>query len=431
MTNPLGDLISRGEGGYNSYNRGTQHGRIVPANQHCDFSQITLDELTRRQRLPIRDPDKVFAVGKYQVIPPTMRGAVAKLHLDPNERYTPETQERIFADYLIRDKRPEIYGYIIGQSGASLHAAQKAASQEWASIDAPDTPGRPYGEYAKHGNHSSIRANQVANALDQMRESYKLDVNRGFSPAEAWRSVTGQTHSVKELPSTSPVLHPEPVHVNQSHVHPHHSHPSPVSASVDETKNVQQKLNHLGYRDSHGHPLATDGNLGHNTEYAVKSFQRAHQLHVDGTVGKDTRAALVDAQYAPLLSEATHPAHPLYVQVLHGIQKLPHDTRRGAEEQRNLAVALTIAAHVDGLKQIDHVVLGTNGVNLFAVQGGMEDPAHRRVHVDRVQAAAQTVEHGTLALQQGLSMQQQQPAHSHPLMQPVMEQHGVVMGIRP
>jgi hypothetical protein len=199
----------------------------------------------------------------------------------------------------------------------------------------------------------------------------------------------------------------------------------------DDVRGTQESLRRLGYRDPHGHPLTTDGAFGHNTEYAIKSFQRAHQLHVDGTVGKDTRAALVDAQYGPLLSEATHPAHPLYMQVLHGIQKLPHDTHRSAEEQRNLAVALTISAHVGGLKQIDHVVLGTNGVNLFAVQGAMEDPAHRRVHVDRVHAAAQTVEHGTLALQQGFLMQQQQPAHTHPLMQPVMEQRGVVMGIRP
>jgi hypothetical protein len=212
---------------------------------------------------------------------------------------------------------------------------------------------------------------------------------------------------------------------------PHHAPLHPSGVHSDDMQVLQESLRRLGYHDPHGHPLTIDGTHGHNTEYAIKSFQHAHQLHVDGVAGKDTRAALVDAQYAPLLSEATHPAHPLYMQVLHGIQKLPHDTHRGAEEQRNLAVALTISAHVGGLKQIDHVVLGTNGVNLFAVQGGMEDPAHRRVHVDRVQAAAQTVEHGTLALQQGLSMQQQQPAHSHPLMQPVMEQRGVVMGIRP
>lgn len=402
MTNPLGDLISRGEGGYNSYNRGTQHGHIVPANQRLDFSQMSLDELARRQTLAISDPDKVFAVGKYQIIPPTMRGAVEKLHLGSKERYTPEVQERIFADYLIRDKRPEIYSYIIGQPSASLHAAQKSASQEWASIDDPDTPGRPYGEYAKHGNHSSIRADLVANALNQMREEYRLDVNRGLSPAEAWKSVTGQTHSARELPPPS-ILHPEPAHPDRTRTH--HSHLSPESALIDEEKDMQQQLNHLGYRDSHSHALTIDGTTGPNTKRAISSFQHAHHLHVDGIAGKDTRAALVDANHSPLLSEATHSAHSLYTQVLRGIQKLPPGTFRGEDEQRNVAVALTVAAHVSGLKSVDHVELGTDGVNVFAVQGRVDDPAHLRTHVDRVQALTHTADHSVQALQQA--------AHAH------------------
>ncbi len=399
MTNPLGDLISRGEGGYNSYNRGTQYGHIVPANQHFDFSQMTLDELARRQSLPISDPGKVFAVGKYQIIPPTMHGAVERLHLDTNERYTPEIQERIFADYLIRDKRPDIYSYIIGQPSASLHAAQKAASQEWASIDDPDTLGRPYGEYAKHGNHSSIRAAHVADALNQMREQYQRDLNRGLSSAEAWKSVTGQARSAKELSPPPPSANLMTTHSIPSSAHPGPEHSAPANKPLNQTKDLQQQLNHLGYHDPHGHPLAIDGTTGSNTVHAIKSFQHAHHLHVDGVSGRDTLAALVDARHSPLLSEATHPAHPLYTQVMHGIHRLPHGTFASEDEQRNLAVALTIAAHVDGLKKIDHVVLGTNGVNVFAVQGRVDDPAHLRTHVDRVQATAHIVDHGSFALQ--------------------------------
>ncbi len=409
MTNPLGDLISRGEGGYNSYNRGTQHGHIVPANHHFDFSQMTLYELTRRQGLRSSDPDKVFAVGKYQIIPPTMRGAIERLQLDPRQHYTSEIQERIFSDYLIRDKRPQIYNYIIGHPGASLHAAQKAASQEWASIDDPDTPGRPYGEYAKHGNHSSIRADRVASALNQMREEYRLDVTRGLSPAEAWKSVTGQIHSARELPP-SWIVNPKPSHQNASSVHSHQLHSSAANTTVVETKSLQKQLNNLGYHDSHGHPLAIDGHPSPNTIHAIKSFQHAHQLHVDGVVGKDTLAALVDARHAPLLSEATHPAHPLYTQVLHGIHQLPHGTFRSEDEQRNLAVALSIAAHVGGLQKVDHVVLGTNGVNVFAVEGRIDDPAHLRTHVDRVQAMMHPVDQSSLALQQVVHAN---PVHAH------------------
>lgn len=50
MTNPFMELISSGEGDYNSYNRGTSIGKngkftILGANQDIDFSQITIAEI--------------------------------------------------------------------------------------------------------------------------------------------------------------------------------------------------------------------------------------------------------------------------------------------------------------------------------------------------------------------------------------------------
>lgn len=185
----------------------------------------------------------------------------------------------------------------------------------------------------------------------------------------------------------------------------HAQHPS-----IDQTKELQQQLNHLGYFDPHDQPLTIDGTSGPNTEHAIRAFQHAHQLHADGVAGKHTLAALVDAHHSPLLSEATHPAHLLYTQVLQGVQKLPHGTFKSEDEQRNLAVALTIAANVDGLKKVDHVVIGTNGVNVFAVQGRLDDPAHLRTNVDRVEAMTHVVHHGRLAYQQA---EQAHALHAH------------------
>lgn len=416
MTNPLGDLISRGEGGYNSYNRGTKHGRIVPAAHVCDFSRVTLDELTRRQRLPVSDPEKVFAVGKYQIIPTTMQGAIIKLHLDPRDRYTPQLQEKIFADYLIKDKRPDIYNYIVSKPAASLHAAQKAASQEWASIDDPDTPGQPFGEYAKHGNRSSIRAVQIADALDNMRGEYKIAVGRGLSEEDAWRSVTGQSIAFAKH-------HMPPAHLNLA------DQEIVLNKAIpkDNVGDLQRLLIKLGYHDPRGRSLTSDNIFGPNTKHAIKSFQRAHHLHVDGIVGKDTRAALIDAQHAPLLSEATHPQHHLYAQVLHGIHNLPPGTYRNEQERTNAAVALSISAHVAGLREVDHVVLGTNGVNLFAVQGKMDDPAHRRVHVEHGPAMAQSLSTHTLA------SPQLTPDHALAMaaLNQQVEQRGPTMMVRP
>jgi hypothetical protein len=106
------------------------------------------------------------------------------------------------------------------------------------------------------------------------------------------------------------------------------------------------------------------------------------------------------------LSEATHPQHRLYAQIEQGIRKLPHHTHGTERELGNSAVALTIAAHASGLQRVDHVVLGTNGVNLFAVQGRMDDPGHRRVHVELSHAMTHAVDH------RAVSTPQPAPAHA-------------------
>lgn len=193
MSNPLGDLISGGEGGYGSFNRGRAgdaHGMTI------DFSDMTLAEVQAAQHLDRHDPNRLFAVGKYQIIPRTMDNAVEHLRLDPNQKFTPELQERIFADYLIAEKRPAIESYIRGDAGATLHGAQKAAAMEWASVDDPDTPGSPYKAYIGVGNnHSSIRANRIGDALNTMRAEYRTDIARGLKPDEAWSAVTHVTVS--------------------------------------------------------------------------------------------------------------------------------------------------------------------------------------------------------------------------------------------
>jgi putative chitinase len=95
----------------------------------------------------------------------------------------------------------------------------------------------------------------------------------------------------------------------------------------------------------------------------------------------------------------------LYAQIEQGIRKLPSHGQGGDRDIENAAVALTIAAHGGGLHQVDHIVLGSNGVNLFAVQGRMDDPAHRRVHVELAHAVAHASDHR--------SMTAAQPAPEH------------------
>jgi predicted chitinase len=98
-----------------------------------------------------------------------------------------------------------------------------------------------------------------------------------------------------------------------------------LHAQGAEVWGLQNTLHGLGYTGADGQPLKADRDFGHNTDHAVRAFQRAHGLEpVDGKVGSDTRTALAQAAQHPLVSETTHPNHGLYAAI--GAQ-LPAGTR--------------------------------------------------------------------------------------------------------
>ena len=181
---------------------------------------------------------------------------------------------------------------------------------------------------------------------------------------------------------------------------------------------VQEQLNALGFKDAQGKALVPDGDFGGKTKQAVEAFQRSRGLVDDGVVGKDTFAALKKSETAavvaptsqpviaaktdqsPLLSNPNHPDHALYKQALVGMEKLPASTFRNEQERQNAAASVAFEAKVSGLNKIDNVALSTNGSGLFAVQGAMNDPAHHRIYVDKIQAAAQPMEKSTQQMQQ-------------------------------
>lgn len=151
---PLADLVSKGEGGYNSVNLGKAGGYKAGTR---DLGSMSLFDVMLAQK------NKEFnAVGRYQMIPSTLKDAVKALKLDPGAKFTPELQDRIFKDYLISQKRPEIGDYISGKSD-NLQAAQIAAAKEWASLKDPRTG---HGVYDQPGvNSARIGAGDVAGAL--------------------------------------------------------------------------------------------------------------------------------------------------------------------------------------------------------------------------------------------------------------------------
>ena len=373
MSNPLLDLIVQGESGaagYNAYNRGTYvdaHGgkHIRGPRGAIDFSGLTVGQVNDRQHLRGDDPDRLFAVGKYQVIPVTMDDAILKLGLDRDQAFTPVLQDRMFSEYLIVDKRPDIHGFITGQPGVTLEAAQRSLAHEWASFGDPDKGGASHYGGA---NHASITLAQSASALNQMRTSYQTDIAHGLSPAEAWKDVTAS---------------------DQSPTQTHHGIRANANTFLhqgsrgDAVHTLQTELITLGYTDAHGHPLKPDGDFGAHTRFAVEAFQRDHQLTVDGKVGSHTCTALdqvLKAHHAHatlLLTDSHHPDHRLFAQALASVHKVDADMGRTPDQRStNLAATLTVAAKQHGFTRIDAVGISAGGARTSILQN---DPLRPRI----------------------------------------------------
>ncbi|MCC4594707.1 peptidoglycan-binding protein [Xanthomonas campestris pv. phormiicola] len=419
MSSPLADLIQRGESGrtgYDAYNRGTYLGddgreRVRGSDGPIDFSAMTVGQVMDAQALPRGDEQRLFAVGRYQVIPGTMKDAVDLLGIESSKAMTPDVQDQIFSDYLMSQKRPAIREYITGQTGATLHDAQKALSQEWASIADPDT-GKSYYHKAGGANHSSITNAETAQALNAMRESYFKGIESGLSPSDAWRQINSQPSQQLSAPSHSPRAEPMADGKLEKGEH------------GEAVKQMQGQLAQLGLTGRDGKPLHPDGDFGPNTRYAVEQFQREHGLGVDGVVGRNTRAALDQAvaqhaptqqaatphsaAAAPLLSDPSHPQHALYSGSVRELEKLGE--RGGFANRQALEQAagqMAFEAKVSGLDRIDHVLPSKDGRGLIAVQGELNDPAMHRVYVDREQAQVQPMQESTRQMAEEVQRQSQ------------------------
>jgi len=283
MGNPLDGLMYQGESGaagYDAFNRGTYvdasgRERIRPGQPPMDFSQLTVGAVQDLQHRPRHDPERIFAVGKYQIIPSTMDAAVRSLGLQREEAFTPALQDRIFSEYLLREKQPAVRDFIIGVPGASLEQAQHGLAREWASFGDPRREGRSYYGGA---NRAHITLAQSADALETLRSRYAEAHDRGLSRDAAWREAT----AIGTAPMHDTVRQPPEARDGVLS----------AGSSGEAVRMLQSQLDALGYVGRQGRPLEMDGRFGPNTEHAVREFQRDRGLLDDGAAGPDTMTAL-------------------------------------------------------------------------------------------------------------------------------------------
>ena len=175
-------FISKGEGGYNSSNRGTKNDEIQGSTHNTmrddkKLTEMTIAEIRAKQK--ITDPDngdRLFAVGKYQLIPSTFEIAVKGLGLSADTVFDAETQEKL-GQYLLFKKRPALGAYIRGESN-DMNKALVEAAKEWASLPMPTGSKKGKSYYGK-GNKAQHSLEETIKALTAARTAYMESAGAG------------------------------------------------------------------------------------------------------------------------------------------------------------------------------------------------------------------------------------------------------------
>lgn len=175
IVGPLGGLIAKaesGKDGYNAFNRGTANGKIIPAGGKLELTKMPIKEIMAKQALPPGSPDRLFAVGKYQCIPVTLKAACQALNIDINQPFSEKCQDIICQEYLVAKKRPALVAYYRNPDKNNeklLMDAGKSLAAEFASIEDPYNLGYPYGgpngTYYKGGNRAHTMWKDIRKTL--------------------------------------------------------------------------------------------------------------------------------------------------------------------------------------------------------------------------------------------------------------------------
>jgi Putative peptidoglycan-binding domain-containing protein len=228
-----------------------------------------------------------------------------------------------------------------------------------------------------------------------------------------------RAHEAQPMNATAvpvPVPTPEPAATKAApHAEHHTTNTAPNTGTMrqgDKTTDIQamqERLNHLGFRDERGHALIPDGNFGNHTRVAVENFQRAHGLEPDGIVGKQTLDALKAAQVkAPGIHEANHPGNGMFKQSQSAVYTL--DVQQGRTSDHisdRLAAAVAVSSHANGMTRVDHVVLADDGSKAYGVQGALNSPYKRLAEVSTQQAVNTPIEQSSQQWHQVTEQRQQ------------------------
>jgi len=158
---PLLDVIAKGEssGNYNAY-------YASPDNASIRFTDMSVAEVLRWQEDYVNQGSFSSAVGRYQIIRPTLLKLVHELNVDTNLRFDQPLQDRMAIALL--ERRGSV-DYVDDRLSREQFAANLA--QEWAALPKVTGPNPDQSYYAADGvNKSRITADEILGAIMKLNK---------------------------------------------------------------------------------------------------------------------------------------------------------------------------------------------------------------------------------------------------------------------
>lgn len=172
------NFIGSGEGGYEASNRGTVDKKIVGSTNNTVYkgkklSEMTINEILEAQALT--GDDRLFAVGKYQMIPSTFKEVVEGMGLSGDTVFSPDFQDQA-GMYLATQKRPILGAYLNGQDWNGKAVDEDTAlmelAKEWASAPLPYDV-QIGGTLRKAGDSRYGSGNKAQHSIQEARDAIR------------------------------------------------------------------------------------------------------------------------------------------------------------------------------------------------------------------------------------------------------------------
>ena len=261
------------------------------------------------------DPDKnvtgrLFALGRYQIIPGTLKGLLAKPTLTKNSitkdsKFSEQVQDLCYSSF-IKDVRKSVGQYLENKTVTDqlLDAAALELAKEWASIGIkPGVKNSKNRIGAKNGltsyysgdglNNAHISYNQIVAALKADREAVQsgrmaIQTTASGLAAQGASKATGAADNTAKADTASDKAAATPTSTQKQDEKPA-STPAPTTAiniDVQAAITFNKRVN-AGRVEAIQTLVETkaDGDIGPNTVNKIAEWQQKHNLTPDGKFG--------------------------------------------------------------------------------------------------------------------------------------------------